>query len=73
MNVSATAILDIQGNIEQNIQTFLNTHGSDIANKKGFTVLKRSLWCYGPEAFQIGAVPNHKDILRIPASAADGQ
>src|SRR3977135_4495621 len=68
MNVAAPQVLDVQRYIQQNVQSLLNTHGSDIAHQVALAVLQIGDWRNSLESIQIRSVPDNENVLRSDAA-----
>ena len=58
--------------IQENIQTLLNAHGSDISNEMALAVLESGIWRNSFEGLQIRPIADHKHVFRVHATTSDG-
>src|ERR1035441_7263863 len=63
MNIATSRVLDVQRHIEQNVQSFLDTHCSDIAYQKTLAVLQRGNWRNRPKSTQVRSVTHYKYVI----------
>ena len=63
MNVTTSQVLDVQRHIQENVQTLLTVHRSDITDEVTLAVLQGRVRRNGFECLQSRAVANNKDII----------
>ena len=73
MDIVSTQVFDTQGDLEKNVQAFLNAHGTDVAHQKRFPIFQRGIRRNRLEGIQVGAVANDEDVLGSQSAAVHSQ
>src|SRR5580692_4512618 len=68
MNVATPHIFEVQRNVQEDVQTFLNADSADVADEVGFAEFEIGFRRHRFESLQIGSVSNYENVARILAS-----
>ena len=73
MDVATPHVFEVQCNIEQNVQTFLNAHGTDVPDQVRLAKFEGGIGRNGLKGHEIGPVSNNENVTRIHSSPGYGE
>ncbi len=65
MDITPSQVLDVQRDVEKDVQSLLDAHGSNVTNQEAFVVLQVRFRRDGFKRFAIGPIADHEYVRRI--------